>query len=146
MPVCPLACRCDHCELHPRCDPIYGKLNHTTCITPSLRTQSDQSPLTTCPQSHKSFRTKQKLARAQKQNRPIPQWIRLRTGNTIRFEIHQTLLPIYTIQALVLSGPNAWTDVYSLLVSSTDTTPSEDTGGRRGLEFEWNAQLLCGDG
>ena len=36
------------------------------------------------PQSHKSFRTKQKLARAQKQNRPIPQWIRMRTGNTIR--------------------------------------------------------------
>ena len=35
-------------------------------------------------QSHKSFRTKQKLAKAQKQNRPIPQWIRLRTGNTIR--------------------------------------------------------------
>ncbi|TGO66357.1 hypothetical protein BOTNAR_0063g00410 [Botryotinia narcissicola] len=34
--------------------------------------------------SQKSFRTKQKLARAQKQNRPIPQWIRLRTGNTIR--------------------------------------------------------------
>ncbi|KAI4289945.1 MAG: hypothetical protein L6R35_000792 [Caloplaca aegaea] len=34
--------------------------------------------------SHKSFRTKQKLAKAQKQNRPIPQWIRLRTGNTIR--------------------------------------------------------------
>lgn len=44
-------------------------------------------------QSHKSFRTKQKLAKAQKQNRPIPQWIRLRTGNTIRWvlvllEIH----------------------------------------------------------
>ncbi|KAL5342988.1 ribosomal L39 protein-domain-containing protein [Aspergillus crustosus] len=40
-----------------------------------------------CPsiQSHKSFRTKQKLAKAQKQNRPIPQWIRLRTGNTIRY-------------------------------------------------------------
>ncbi|KAJ5584032.1 60S ribosomal protein L39 [Penicillium hispanicum] len=35
-------------------------------------------------QSHKSFRTKQKLAKAQRQNRPIPQWIRLRTGNTIR--------------------------------------------------------------
>ncbi|KAK5990270.1 60S ribosomal protein L39 [Cladobotryum mycophilum] len=34
--------------------------------------------------SHKSFRTKQKLAKAQKQNRPVPQWIRLRTGNTIR--------------------------------------------------------------
>lgn len=36
-------------------------------------------------QSHKSFRTKQKLAKAQKQNRPIPQWIRMRTGNTIRY-------------------------------------------------------------
>ncbi|KAK5133172.1 60S ribosomal protein L39 [Meristemomyces frigidus] len=35
--------------------------------------------------SHKSFRTKQKLAKAQKQNRPIPQWIRLRTNNTIRY-------------------------------------------------------------
>jgi large subunit ribosomal protein L39e len=42
--------------------------------------------LTTMPQSHKSFRTKQKLAKAQKQNRPIPQWIRLRTGNTIRYD------------------------------------------------------------
>ncbi|KAI0602860.1 hypothetical protein F4775DRAFT_530919 [Biscogniauxia sp. FL1348] len=37
--------------------------------------------------SHKSFRTKQKLAKAQKQNRPIPQWIRLRTGNTIRYDL-----------------------------------------------------------
>ncbi|KAG8351908.1 hypothetical protein FVEN_g13118 [Fusarium venenatum] len=36
-------------------------------------------------QSHKSFRTKQKLAKAQKQNRPVPQWVRLRTGNTIRY-------------------------------------------------------------
>ncbi|KAJ5810831.1 Ribosomal protein L39e [Penicillium robsamsonii] len=34
-------------------------------------------------QSNKTFRTKQKLAKAQRQNRPIPQWIRLRTGNTI---------------------------------------------------------------
>ena len=38
------------------------------------------------PQSQKSFRTKQKLAKAQKQNRPIPQWIRLRTNNTIRYD------------------------------------------------------------
>lgn len=37
-------------------------------------------------QSHKTFKTKQKLAKAQKQNRPIPQWIRLRTGNTIRYD------------------------------------------------------------
>ncbi|KAI1102990.1 hypothetical protein F4804DRAFT_333774 [Jackrogersella minutella] len=47
---------------------------------------------TSSQSSHKSFRTKQKLARAQKQNRPIPQWIRLRTGNTIRYdEIQSTL-------------------------------------------------------
>jgi large subunit ribosomal protein L39e len=39
----------------------------------------------TLRQSHKSFRTKQKLAKAQKQNRPIPQWIRLKTDNTIRY-------------------------------------------------------------
>ncbi|KAL6947280.1 60S ribosomal protein L39 [Hanseniaspora vineae] len=25
------------------------------------------------------------LAKAQKQNRPLPQWVRLRTGNTIRY-------------------------------------------------------------
>lgn len=35
--------------------------------------------------SKKSFRTKSKLAKASKQNRPIPQWIRLRTGNTIQY-------------------------------------------------------------
>ena len=35
--------------------------------------------------SHKSFRTKQKLGKKMRQNRPIPQWIRLRTGNTIRY-------------------------------------------------------------
>ncbi|BFZ53884.1 60S ribosomal protein L39 [Savitreella phatthalungensis] len=35
--------------------------------------------------SIKTFRTKQKLAKAAKQNRPIPQWIRMRTGNTIRY-------------------------------------------------------------
>lgn len=41
--------------------------------------------LTSSRQSHKSFRTKQKLAKAQKQNRPVPQWIRLRTNNTVRY-------------------------------------------------------------
>jgi len=51
-------------------------------------------------QSHKSFRTKQKLAKAQKQNRPIPQWIRLRTGNTIRYAIHldSAILSIRSLQ------------------------------------------------
>ena len=51
------------------------------------------SSLTKSIQSHKSFRTKQKLAKAQKQNRPIPQWIRLRTGNTIRYVLASSTIP-----------------------------------------------------
>ncbi|KAH8547962.1 60S ribosomal protein L39-like protein [Umbelopsis sp. PMI_123] len=35
--------------------------------------------------SNKSFKTKRILGKAQKQNRPIPQWIRMRTGNTINW-------------------------------------------------------------
>ena len=35
--------------------------------------------------SQKTFRTKRTLAKKLKQNRPIPYWIRLRTGNTIRY-------------------------------------------------------------
>ncbi|KAG2609878.1 hypothetical protein PVAP13_4KG073333 [Panicum virgatum] len=33
--------------------------------------------------SHKTFRIKKKLAKKQRQNRPIPYWIRMRTDNTI---------------------------------------------------------------
>ncbi|XP_064535642.1 large ribosomal subunit protein eL39-like [Drosophila montana] len=35
--------------------------------------------------AHKSFRIKQKLAKKLKQNRSVPQWVCLRTGNTIRY-------------------------------------------------------------
>ncbi|CAB4253291.1 similar to Saccharomyces cerevisiae YJL189W RPL39 Protein component of the large (60S) ribosomal subunit, has similarity to rat L39 ribosomal protein [Maudiozyma barnettii] len=35
--------------------------------------------------AQKSFRTKQRLAKAKKQNRPLPQWVRLRTNNTVRY-------------------------------------------------------------
>eukprot|EP01115_Flamella_aegyptia_P002273 TRINITY_DN136292_c0_g1_i1.p2 TRINITY_DN136292_c0_g1~~TRINITY_DN136292_c0_g1_i1.p2 ORF type:complete len:52 (+),score=8.13 TRINITY_DN136292_c0_g1_i1:52-207(+) len=35
--------------------------------------------------AHKSFRIKKKLAKKARQNRPIPQWIRFRTGNRIRY-------------------------------------------------------------
>ena len=38
--------------------------------------------------AHKSFFTKKKLAKKQNQNRPIPQWIRMRTGNKIRCVDH----------------------------------------------------------
>ncbi|EJP66803.1 hypothetical protein MY4038_006979 [Beauveria bassiana] len=56
---------------------------------PTKRTSSDDTlpPLLThlALQSLKSFRTKQKLAKSQKQNRPVPQWIRLRTNNSVRY-------------------------------------------------------------
>uniref|UniRef100_T1KZQ2 Large ribosomal subunit protein eL39 n=1 Tax=Tetranychus urticae TaxID=32264 RepID=T1KZQ2_TETUR len=35
--------------------------------------------------AHKTFRVKIKLAKKQKTNRPIPQWIRMKTGNKIRY-------------------------------------------------------------
>ncbi|XP_036277480.1 60S ribosomal protein L39-like [Pipistrellus kuhlii] len=35
--------------------------------------------------SHKTFRIKRFLAKKQKQNRPIPQRIRMKTGNKIRY-------------------------------------------------------------
>ncbi|XP_058919085.1 large ribosomal subunit protein eL39-like [Kogia breviceps] len=35
--------------------------------------------------SHNTFRTKQFLAKKQKQNCPIPPWIQMKTGNTIRY-------------------------------------------------------------
>jgi large subunit ribosomal protein L39e len=34
--------------------------------------------------SQKSFRTKRILSKAQNKNRPVPQWFRLKTDNTIR--------------------------------------------------------------
>ncbi|XP_060036469.1 large ribosomal subunit protein eL39-like [Erinaceus europaeus] len=35
--------------------------------------------------SHKTFRIKRVLAKKQKQNRPSPEWIWMKTGNTIRY-------------------------------------------------------------
>ncbi|WFD00827.1 60S ribosomal protein L39 [Malassezia yamatoensis] len=35
--------------------------------------------------SHKSLRTKLKLAKAQRQNRPIPNWFRMKTDNKIQY-------------------------------------------------------------
>ncbi|XP_072500039.1 large ribosomal subunit protein eL39-like isoform X2 [Notamacropus eugenii] len=35
--------------------------------------------------SHKTFRIKRFLAKKQNQNCPIPQWIRMKTGNKIRY-------------------------------------------------------------
>ena len=79
--------------------------------------------MVTNAQSHKSFRTKQKLAKAQKQNRPIPQWIRLRTGNTIRcvhfFSRHSRL-----VQGTISTNENmCWG-------GGTDITPNVGIGAR----------------
>ncbi|XP_030661822.1 60S ribosomal protein L39-like [Nomascus leucogenys] len=35
--------------------------------------------------SHQTFGIKRFLAKKQKQNRPIPQWIQMKTGNKIRY-------------------------------------------------------------
>lgn len=34
---------------------------------------------------HKSLKVKKFLGRKQKQNRPLPQWFRFKTGNKIRY-------------------------------------------------------------
>ncbi|XP_061728274.1 large ribosomal subunit protein eL39-like [Cydia pomonella] len=35
--------------------------------------------------AHKTFINQCRLAKKLKTNRPIPQWVRMRTGNTIRY-------------------------------------------------------------
>lgn len=82
----------------------------------------------TMKQSQKSFRTKQKLAKAQKQNRPIPQWIRLRTGNTIR----------YALQSTAAAKIDVWTMDANKQI---DTTQREDIGARLVSEYKYHAPL-----
>ncbi|KAK4456329.1 hypothetical protein QBC34DRAFT_387987, partial [Podospora aff. communis PSN243] len=62
----------------------YNSSPHRQIATPTTTDSVHRDNNVKMP-SHKTFKTKQKLAKAQKQNRPIPQWIRLRTGNTIRY-------------------------------------------------------------
>ncbi|KAJ3147069.1 60S ribosomal protein L39 [Geranomyces variabilis] len=45
----------------------------------------EEDDLRTAMPSNKSFKVKRILGKKQKQNRPIPNWIRLRTDNTIRY-------------------------------------------------------------
>ncbi|XP_059715574.1 large ribosomal subunit protein eL39, partial [Haemorhous mexicanus] len=60
-----------------------------TAAPPSFRLlgrrhRRDAAPLRAMS-SHKTFKIKRFLAKKQKQNRPIPQWIRMKTGNKIRY-------------------------------------------------------------
>lgn len=79
--------------LNPDDSPRCGHFDATFAISAILKTRNADT--SSSSQSHKSFRTKQKLAKAQKQNRPVPQWIRLRTDNNIRC-VFLTTLPSQT--------------------------------------------------
>ncbi|KAF9274947.1 60S ribosomal protein L39 [Linnemannia elongata] len=46
---------------------------------------SDERPPIGLPPSNKSFIIKRKLGKKQKQNRPLPNWCRMRTDNKIRY-------------------------------------------------------------
>ncbi|CAM2710096.1 unnamed protein product [Rotaria socialis] len=54
-------------------------LNDEECTHRNILLTNHQMP------SHKTLKIKKVLAKKQKQNRPVPQWIRMRTGNTIRY-------------------------------------------------------------
>nr|CCA21181.1 PREDICTED: hypothetical protein LOC100423472 [Albugo laibachii Nc14] len=54
-------------------------------LTRSTHTRTVYSICLLVKPSHKTFRVKKILAKKQRQNRPIPQWIRLCTDNKIRY-------------------------------------------------------------
>ena len=45
--------------------------------------------------AHKELRKKLILAKKQKQNRPVPNWVRYRTGNTIKVRIIVIISPFW---------------------------------------------------
>jgi len=55
-------------------------------VLPSILLIRNQQLLEKMP-SHKTFRIKQKLAKKAKQNRPVPQWFRMKTDNRIRYNM-----------------------------------------------------------
>ncbi|KAJ8255119.1 hypothetical protein GJAV_G00201120 [Gymnothorax javanicus] len=61
------------------------QLHHLASYLASLRQNYLWLVFCLLQSSHKTFRIKRILAKKQKQNRPIPQWIRMKTGNKIRY-------------------------------------------------------------
>ena len=63
--------------------------HHHTILTRLQLYHSNHSPLNNSNRfimpSQKTFKIKKILAKKQKQNRPLPQWVRMRTGNTISY-------------------------------------------------------------
>merc|ERR1712179_422983 len=81
--------------------------------------------------AHKTFKVKTKLARKQKQNRPIPQWTRMKTGNTIRYNAKRrhwkrTKLKIYKVcwgnHGVIVSGENKTVDPRWRILTRTKST------------------------
>ena len=118
----------------------------------ALLTRSHSSASLPCPvlrsqPSHKTFKIKKILAKKQRQNRPIPQWIRLRTDNTVKSAHHPTThtapthrhsivapsLPIHS-PCLLSSAPRARCVVSGI-------TPRGVTGGGR----SWASKRRGGD-
>jgi large subunit ribosomal protein L39e len=96
--------------------------------------------------AHKSFRIKRILGKKQRQNRPLPQWIRLRTDNTIRFvrcQFHPTLGQflsdaVFTYFHRFL----CWHDFIFPPVSSA-TTPSVVTGAAPSWVCKLQVAAMC---
>jgi len=71
---------------------VVDELSYHVCTSTVIARPSRTAPtlfvnrieLFTMP-SQKSFRTKRTLAKAQKQNRPLPQWVRLKVDNTVKY-------------------------------------------------------------
>lgn len=109
-------------------------------LNPNNNPYHHQSPTTQQP-SQKTFRTKRTLAKKANQNRPIPYWIRLRTGNTIRCVKRDCdasrgrstgLLGLHCIVGIGLMAdrPRPFLS-FATFFLLTGTTPSGGTGAAR---------------
>ena len=94
--------------------------------------------------AHKELRKKLILAKKQKQNRPVPNWIRYRTGNTIKesdftlflfifpfYWLHMVLrITIHIVDIHISASINEKVEIFSeFFVKSFDsTTPRDATG------------------
>ncbi|KAG0343262.1 60S ribosomal protein L39 [Podila humilis] len=66
----------------------HGEIELALASLASNRRKDDtmsESYCQSCPPSNKSFIIKRKLGKKQKQNRPLPNWCRMRTDNKIRY-------------------------------------------------------------
>ena len=104
---------------------------HALTFAPQTARSTHQQP------SQKTFKIKQKLGKKQKQNRPLPQWVRMRTGNTIRYAPIFKIPPLSRVTGkkllLVFRVPRPvdhelTTHVSPPSLNPSGTTPSAATG------------------